>query len=205
LNLLNLYNKPILLVVAGSPRSGKTTLSNALLEYIPNSIVITFDKIREDYSFKKGEFSPDSLHYSSAIGLHMAFHNILEYKSVILDGTFSCQGVRDDLDLLVKSLKDYKKQNFYYGIISLIAQPNEVRKRVMETYMHHSAKDVTPERGEKLAREYKPMSSSLIINTSEVTLEEEINLTINYLNSLIELPSYTFSSNFLRHQISKTY
>ncbi|MEM5793548.1 MAG: hypothetical protein QXY45_04320 [Candidatus Aenigmatarchaeota archaeon] len=119
--------------------------------------------------FTKREFKNA---YESSIKL---LKNLLENgKDVVFDASLCDLSSRKKVMNFIK-----EKPKFKVYIIQLKAEPKIIKERIIETYCTHPDKDVTPERGFRLAKNYKKIEKSIEIDSGKLSPEEIYKKLVN--------------------------
>ena len=152
-------NSGRLVVVAGPPLAGKSTLAKELVLRL-NAILLSMDELRE-VLFPHGRHSR-SERDACYRTMHWLASKILQGgKSVVLDATYARPTQRRALELLRSG------SGVPMTVIECKVAPDEAVRRFLHRSSLHPARDLTPERVRLLAARYRYTKKGLVLEMTD--------------------------------------
>jgi predicted kinase len=135
--------KEILVLVSGSPLSGKSTLIEKICSNFPDdSVIISTDETRKKLTGKYSDYSKEKEMWDTV--LSSIDKELKLGKVVFLDSTLRQKWIRDNF------FDRYKKHKIYF-----IAFEKTSMKRLMQRNISRASKSLTVEKMLKLWKEYE--------------------------------------------------
>lgn len=193
-------NKPKLIVFAGPPLSGKSTLSKKILHHINNCAYLEMDELRL-------EKLPDSEHNKKDRNIayrlihKKADDEIQKGKTVIVVASYAPFEHRRSI------VEISEKRSVSIYLIECKVSPEDAVKRFLERQKDHAGIDLTVTRVREIANEFPIYGGGLIVDTSKYKEDQCEREIVNYLKEGVPLwsPNDWVLSSQLEQQKDKSF
>lgn len=165
--------KSVLVFVMGLPGSGKSYFAKGLAKEI-DAVYLGSDEIRKEIGLM-GSYHPDNKLSVYEEMLKRAKEIEKSGRSLVLDGTFYLQQVRDPFIFLAKSL------SWKLSIIHIKADEALILKRLSKP---RADSEADMEVYQKIKSEFEPIREAhLLIQSSDGSLQESLEKAVKYIHS----------------------
>ncbi len=164
--------QPRLVIVGGSPGTGKSTLAKHLGEHI-DAVVVRTDEVRQQLNFDEAQrYQPQAIDKVYEVALHQARVLLEAGEHVIVDATWSHAQHR----LQAQALAENTTSTF--AELRCIAAPSVCAARIVQRQSGgFDASEATPEIASAIADEFDPWPTATSIST-EAPFEDSLPIAV---------------------------